>query len=237
MKKTYKHDTKNRTPFQQRLVDLRVSRDLTGQQLADILNVSRDCVVQWENKPDRQPALDKIILLADLYNVSIDYLLGRVDFVHVGNKEINKITGLSDKAIEKLRKIKQSDQFITESNKKNKKKNLESDTVKPVILPLKMPLINFVIESRRFNNLVSDFAYYLNSHKFKHFLNDHFKKLPTDALYPADQNYIASSSGIEINGDTNKALAKNLLDIHLESFYHDFNTDDAASKTRIKTTK
>lgn len=44
--------------------------------------------------------------LAGSLNVSVDYLLGAVTFKNVGNDEITKLTGLSDKSIEILREIK-----------------------------------------------------------------------------------------------------------------------------------
>lgn len=44
--------------------------------------------------------------LAVALNVSVDYLLGAVTFKNVGNDEITKLTGLSDKSIEVLREIK-----------------------------------------------------------------------------------------------------------------------------------
>lgn len=44
--------------------------------------------------------------LAGSLNVSVDYLLGAVAFKNIGNDEITKLTGLSDKSIETLREIK-----------------------------------------------------------------------------------------------------------------------------------
>lgn len=41
--------------------------------------------------------------IADYYDVSIDYLLGLDDCLHIGNKEISDITGLSEKSVEVLR--------------------------------------------------------------------------------------------------------------------------------------
>lgn len=49
------------------------------------------------------PDIETAIKICDKYNISLDYLFGRCDFVGVGNKEISDITGLSDTAIECLR--------------------------------------------------------------------------------------------------------------------------------------
>lgn len=64
--------------FPERLVELRKSKKLTQQELADKLNISRATYAQYEigrRKPDYE-TLEK---LADFYKVSIDYLLGRTD--------------------------------------------------------------------------------------------------------------------------------------------------------------
>lgn len=52
------------------------------------------------------PTLEYATNLADLYKVSIDYLLGKSDYTYVENEEIGKITGLSDDAIETLKSLK-----------------------------------------------------------------------------------------------------------------------------------
>ncbi len=48
------------------------------------------------------PTLEYATKLADLYNVSIDYLLGKSDCTTVEKDKIKAITGLSDKAIDTL---------------------------------------------------------------------------------------------------------------------------------------
>jgi len=64
--------------FAERLTKLRKAKKLTQQELADKLNISRATYAQYEigrRKPDYE-TLEK---LADYFNVSIDYLLGRTD--------------------------------------------------------------------------------------------------------------------------------------------------------------
>ena len=57
---------------------LREDRDLKQKDLADILHVSQNTYSQYENGVIQLTA-ENLILLADFYNVSIDYLLGRTD--------------------------------------------------------------------------------------------------------------------------------------------------------------
>ncbi|MEC1824053.1 helix-turn-helix transcriptional regulator [Bacillus paralicheniformis] len=61
-----------------RLRELRESRKLTQDQLAEVLGISRGTYAHYEiNK--RKPDYDMLIKIADYYNVSTDYLLRGVD--------------------------------------------------------------------------------------------------------------------------------------------------------------
>ncbi len=62
----------------QRLEDLRIDNDLTQQQVADILYCKREVYRRYE-KGQRELPLSYAIMLADYYNVSLDYLVGRTD--------------------------------------------------------------------------------------------------------------------------------------------------------------
>ncbi len=221
MKKTCKHDNKKKTIFQQRMIDLRKEKDLTGQQLADKIGVSRDCIVQWENDETRQPALDKLILLADTFGVSLDYLLGRSCCRSVDNEYIHQKIGLSDKAINQLRKLVQHDTFLKQSNKDNERRK-DNFSVRPVQLVERIPIINFVMGSKSFINLINDFVYYLDSDKYTKMLDGSFHELPTKEIIPADNDLIAGGVMLEIDSDTNKALAKNLLDIQLNKLVQEY---------------
>ena len=56
--------------------NLREDRDLKQKDLAEILHISPNTYSQYENGVIQLTA-ETLILLADFYNVSIDYLLGR----------------------------------------------------------------------------------------------------------------------------------------------------------------
>lgn len=64
--------------FPQRLRKLREERGMLQRELADKLNVSRVAVTQYE-QGKRFPEWDTLRKIADIFGVSIDYLLGRVD--------------------------------------------------------------------------------------------------------------------------------------------------------------
>ena len=55
---------------------LRIKKDLTQQQLADLLNINRVTYTQYENNK-REPDNNTLCMLADFFCVTIDDLLGR----------------------------------------------------------------------------------------------------------------------------------------------------------------
>lgn len=66
--------------FSKRLREMRKERKLTQQQMADMLNVSLNGFQKYE-QAERSPSLDCLVRIADILDVSTDYLLGRDDFI------------------------------------------------------------------------------------------------------------------------------------------------------------
>ena len=64
--------------YADRIVELRDSHALTQKQLAANTGLSEIGIRSYEGRR-RKPAHDAIISLADFFNVSTDYLLGRTD--------------------------------------------------------------------------------------------------------------------------------------------------------------
>lgn len=58
--------------------NLREDQDLKQKDLAAILHVSQNTYSQYETGVIELTA-EKLIILADFYNTSVDYLLGRTD--------------------------------------------------------------------------------------------------------------------------------------------------------------
>ncbi|WP_366086126.1 helix-turn-helix transcriptional regulator [uncultured Flavonifractor sp.] len=59
-----------------RLKELRESRGMTQQDVAEAIHVTKGAVCQWENGT-RIPGLSTALMLADLFRVPLDTLLGR----------------------------------------------------------------------------------------------------------------------------------------------------------------
>lgn len=64
--------------FGDRLRELRLSKGLRQIDLCEILNVSKSAVGAYERN-EREPVYKQLMNLADYFNVSLDYLLGRSD--------------------------------------------------------------------------------------------------------------------------------------------------------------
>ena len=60
--------------FSEKLIALRKGRELTQEQLAEQLNVSRQSVSKWESG-QVIPEAEKIVELSKAFNVTLDYLL------------------------------------------------------------------------------------------------------------------------------------------------------------------
>jgi transcriptional regulator with XRE-family HTH domain len=65
--------------FGEQLTALRIEANLSRAQLAEKLNVSVRLISYWENG-QRECDFDMLIKIADLFSVSIDFLLGRKDY-------------------------------------------------------------------------------------------------------------------------------------------------------------
>ena len=71
-------------PYYRRIRELREDNDLTQQKLAEILQMKKPQYFRYE-QGFRDIPTDILIKLSELYNVSIDYLLGMTD-----NPEISR---------------------------------------------------------------------------------------------------------------------------------------------------
>ncbi len=64
--------------FNERIRNLREDKDLTQKQIAQIINCAEYTYQRYEYGTQLIP-IDKLITLADYYNTSTDYILGRTN--------------------------------------------------------------------------------------------------------------------------------------------------------------
>ncbi|MEN8079286.1 helix-turn-helix transcriptional regulator [Clostridioides difficile] len=61
------------------IAELRMDRDMNQEDLAIILNISRSTLANWESG-NRRIDIETLVVIADYFNVSCDYLLGRTKY-------------------------------------------------------------------------------------------------------------------------------------------------------------
>lgn len=109
--------------FGSRLRELRLRKGLLGKELADILKVEPATITNWE-KGNRFPKEDTLIKIADYFDCSLDYLLGRSNVDDSKIKECVKYPhGLTPEEVEKMLSILGNSGFNIEKLIKNSNKN------------------------------------------------------------------------------------------------------------------
>ena len=73
-----------------RLKSLRIETGLSQQDIADKLNISRSSIGKYETGA-AYPDIEKLMMLAGLYNCSVDYLLGIFDSNPILTKEESEL--------------------------------------------------------------------------------------------------------------------------------------------------
>lgn len=71
--------------FSEKFKELRKSRSLSQQELADYLHTSKSSVNMYE-RGEREPGLEMLEAIADYFNVDMDYLVGKAD---IANKALS----------------------------------------------------------------------------------------------------------------------------------------------------
>lgn len=95
----------------QRLKQLRIEKDLRQDQLAKLIFVEKSSISMYENDA-RQPSYEVLIRYAEVFNVSVDFLLGRSndrsqDLSGLTASEIALITELVDNMTAKNKKLEE----------------------------------------------------------------------------------------------------------------------------------
>lgn len=108
-----------------RIKILRDEFNYTQQELADKLECSKSVIGLYESET-RKPSMEILIKLSDIFNCSIDYILGKSDIRNPENKELDKLQiGLSTKdysniSDEQIKQIEDFAKFVLKDNKKDK---------------------------------------------------------------------------------------------------------------------
>lgn len=114
--------------FPERLKQLRSEHKLTQEQLGKKINVTKVSISGYENG-NRTPDMETLQNLADVFDVSIDYLLGRSDPKPIQKSSLNDLEMRDDENIfffdlkglseEDIEKVKEHIEFLRYQAKKH----------------------------------------------------------------------------------------------------------------------
>ena len=97
----------------ERLKDLRVERKLTLEQLAAEVGISKSALGKYESDNGKDISPYSILLLADYYGVSCDYLMGRTETKNHPNTALHELH-LGDASIDVLKTGKFNHRLLSE---------------------------------------------------------------------------------------------------------------------------
>ena len=83
--------------FHEKLKMLRKKEGFTQQEVADLVHVDRVRITNWENGK-REPNFENLSMLACIFDVSIDFLLG--DYLEISKERYLKLQGGKKKILE-----------------------------------------------------------------------------------------------------------------------------------------
>lgn len=98
-----------------KIKNLREKNNLSQKELAKILNIANSTLSQYESDV-RVPSDDIKILIADYFNVSLDYLLGRPNTYNV-SKEKSKVSELEEDFPEGISVLYRANKNLTPEQK------------------------------------------------------------------------------------------------------------------------
>lgn len=96
--------------FGNRLKTLRLSKDMTQEELGCLLGKTKNSISQYETGK-REPDLETLMIISEYFNVTLDYLLGKTENPHHGDSdyEFGIMVGLKIKTLMNLKGISEKD--------------------------------------------------------------------------------------------------------------------------------
>lgn len=156
-----------------RFRELRVQHGETQESLAEKLGVNPQAVKAWEkHKGGSDPKLKNLLAMCDLYNCDLDYLVGRIEKKTHDIQTVCEITGLSEKAVEKITSVKPhrdlSDLLPIDYMEVNGKYVLSEEgrkkvSKKKLIYSVLVSPLSKLMESERFSGLILAYRQFLDS--------------------------------------------------------------------------
>ena len=134
----------------ERLKDLRTAQKLTLEQLAAEVGISKSALGKYESDNGKDISPYSILVLADYYGVSCDYLMGRTETKNHPNTALHELH-LSDASIDVLRTGKFNHRLLSEliCHKDFQRFMLDAEIYVDRIADMRVNDINAVLEAVR----------------------------------------------------------------------------------------
>ena len=134
----------------ERLKDLRTAQKLTLEQLAAEVGISKSALGKYESDNGKDISPYSILLLADYYGVSCDYLMGRTETKNHPNTALHELH-LSDASIDVLRTGKFNHRLLSEliCHKDFQRLMLDAEIYVDRIADMRVNDMNAVLEAVR----------------------------------------------------------------------------------------
>lgn len=90
-----------------KLRELRTAKGLTIKALAEELGIKESTLSKYE-RSEREPNIETLIFLANYFDVSVDYLIGKTDCMHEEHQLISDLLGIDERTIVILKGLSRS---------------------------------------------------------------------------------------------------------------------------------
>ncbi len=147
----------------ERLAELRTKQNMTQEEFAEYMEVSRQAVSKWELDKSL-PDVGKLLKMSELFQVSIDYLLKGTEVADCGTEEITEdmsgndlcVSDITDAEIQKIEEAKDEapkpdEEEQNKDRKKSKKRIVISLALTGVLLLAVLALLIGVLRSQVWN--------------------------------------------------------------------------------------
>ncbi len=180
---------KTQLSIQERLKDLRVERGLTLEQLSQQTKIPASTLGSYESDDYKEIPHRNLIVLAEFYEVSADYLLGMTENRQLGNTALSDLH-LSDAALTLLKERKVNTLLLSEliTHEQFRKLMLDLEIYVDGLADMQVKSLNFVVDTGR-KALVKrhnpdEYDLQLNTLKAQHLeLNEYFSHVIDDDMH------------------------------------------------------
>lgn len=199
MRKVTKTDKPKTYNIGERIKYIRTNKNISQADLGKAVYKSRQEINYFENNT-RKPDIETLILIAKHMEVSLDYLCGLNDIEksNITLQSINKLLGLSDKAIYQISKFNNCEEILKDIYEDYELDGIEKEK-------LKLDKLNMLLESPKFEDILNLLIEYEN-------VNKDIEKQPTELAFQRNNLSLLEDKKDLIEYKINKKILEILND-------------------------